>query len=103
MSDFRDANDPLQRNTPYDLNARDGGGAWAWIAGAVLVAILVGFAVGIKHTNVASNAGPNVALNNTPTMNRPAPPPSGPASPAFTPAPVNPSNPAPLGAPSQPK
>ena len=101
MSDYRDANDPLQRNTPYDLNARDSGGAWAWIAGAVLVAILIGFAVGIKHTNMASNSGPNVALNNQPTMNRPAPPPSGPASPSFTPAPMNPT--APMTAPSQAK
>jgi hypothetical protein len=95
MSDYRDANDPLQRNTPYDLNARDKGGALAWIAGGVLVAILVGFAVGINHTNTAGNSGPNVASNNTPTVNRPAPPPNGPASPVFTPTPMTPSNTAP--------
>ncbi len=101
MSDYRDANDPLQRNTPIDLNARDRGGAWAWIAGAVLVAILVAFAVGIKHTNTASSPGSNVASNNTPMMSRPAPTPSGPASPSFTPAPTDPSNPAPLSPPAQ--
>ena len=99
MSDYRNANDPLQRNTPYDPNARGRGGALAWIAGAVLVAILVAFAVGINHTN--TNTGQNVASNNPSTVDRPALPPNGPASPTYTSAPINPSNPAPLSPPAQ--
>lgn len=98
MSDYRDQNDPLQRNTPYDLNAQGGGGALAWIAAAVLVVILGAFAIGINHTN---STGPRVASNNAPTMNQPASPPGGPASPTFAPAPTNPSNPAPLSPPAQ--
>jgi hypothetical protein len=102
MSDYRDANDPLQRGrTPYDLNAGDGGGALAWIAGAILVVILVAFAVGINHTNTTNNSGPNVASNNMPTLNQPASPPAGPASRSFTPTPINPSNPSPPNPPSQ--
>jgi hypothetical protein len=100
MSDYRNANDPSQRNTPYDLNARGSGGALAWIAGAVLVVILVAFAVGINHTDTTGNSGPNAASNNTPTLNQSTPPPSGPASPTFRPAPMNPSNPTPVSPPS---
>jgi hypothetical protein len=87
MSEFRNPNDPMGRDNPYDLNARQGG-AWTWIAGAVLVVILVAFAFGINH--VQNNTGPNMAANNPPTMNQPAPQPTGPASHAFTPSPVNP-------------
>ncbi len=97
MSEYRSPNDPMGRNSPYDLNARQGGG-WTWIAGAVLVIILVALAFGINHT--PNNAGPNVAANNTPTVNRPAPDPSGPASRAFAPSPA-PGAPAPA-APAKP-
>jgi hypothetical protein len=96
MSDYRNANDPLQRNTSQDLNVRDTGGALAWIAGAVLVVILAAFAFGINYANTTNNSGPKVASNNAPALNQP---PSGPASPAFTPAPMNPSNPMPTSPP----
>lgn len=86
MSEFRNPNDPLGRDSPYDLNAREGK-AWTWIAGAILVVILVALAFGINHTNTA---GPNFAANNTPALNQ-TPPPSNPASRAFTPSPMNPS------------
>jgi hypothetical protein len=92
MSEYRNPNDPLGRDSPYDLNARQGG-AWTWIAGAVLVIILVAFAVGVRHA--PNNAGPNMAANNTPTLNQPAPQPSGPASRAFTPSPGGPTPTAP--------
>jgi hypothetical protein len=97
MSDFRNANDPLQRSTPEELSTQNlntpgKGGALAWIAGAVLVVILAALVIGIDHSDTTSNSGPTVASNNTP-MNRLAPPPSGPANPAFTPAPMNPANP----------
>ena len=87
---YYDGNDPNRRDSPYDLNAGRDGGAWAWIAGAALVAILVALAVGMHH---APNQ--NVALNNPPALSSPAAPPSGPASPKFTPAPTNPIAPAP--------
>lgn len=86
MSGYYDTNDPNRRNSPYDLNAGRDGGAWAWIAGAALVVILLALAFGVNH--VKQN-GTNVASNNPPAISRPAPP-AGPASPAFTPAPMNP-------------
>ncbi|MFZ2067927.1 MAG: hypothetical protein WAV27_18305 [Xanthobacteraceae bacterium] len=87
MSGYYDANDPNRRNSPYDLNTGRDGGAWAWIAGAALVVILLALAFGMNH--VKQN-GTNVASNNQPAMSRSAAPPAGPASPAFTPAPMNP-------------
>lgn len=88
MSGYNDTNDPNRRNSPYDLNAGRDGGAWAWIAGAALIVILLALAFGMNH--VKQN-GTNVASNNPPAISRPASPPAGPASPAFTPPP----NPAP--------
>lgn len=85
MSGYYD--DPNRRNSPYDLNAGRDGGAWAWIAGAALVVILLALAFGVNH--VKQN-GTNVASNNSPAISRPAAPPAGPASPAFKPAPMNP-------------
>ncbi len=87
MSGYYDANDPNRRNSPYDLNAGRDGGAWAWIAGAALVVILLALAFGINHVK---HNGTNVAQNNPPAISRPAAPPAGPASPAFHPAPMNP-------------
>ncbi len=87
MSGYYDTNDPNGRNSPYDLNAGHDNGAWAWIAGAALVVILLALAFGMNH---GKQNGTNVASNNPPAMSRPAAPPAGPASPAFTPAPMNP-------------
>ncbi len=87
MSGYYDTNDPNRRNSPYDLNAGRDGGAWAWIAGAALVVILLALAFGMNH--VKQN-GTNVTSNNPPAISRPAAPPAGPASPAFTPPPMNP-------------
>jgi hypothetical protein len=94
MSEYRNTNDPLRRDTPYDPNSRGGTGGWGWAAGAVLVVILLALAFGIGHA--PNQTGPNVAANNTPTMNQQTPAPNGPASPAYTPAPSNPANPTPL-------
>lgn len=90
---YYDTNDPNRRDSPYDLNAGRDGGAWAWIAGAALVVILVALALGMHHAPIQT--GPNVASNNPPPISAPATPPNGPASPAFTPAPTNPVAPAP--------
>jgi hypothetical protein len=94
MSEFRDPNDPLGRDTPYDLNARRDGAGWGWAAGAVVVIILVALAFGIGR-NPSNQAGTNVAANNPP-LTQPSPAPSGPAGSAFSPAPMNPSGPAPM-------
>jgi hypothetical protein len=87
MSGFYDTNDPNRSNSPYDPNAGRDGGAWAWIAGAALVVILLALAFGMNH---GRQNGVNVASNNQPTISRPVAPPAGPASPAFTPPPMNP-------------
>lgn len=92
MSGYFD-NDPNQRQSPYDLNAGREGGAWAWIAGAALVVILMALALGMHYS--PRQTGPQVAQNNQPAISQPAAPPSGPASPAFAPAPMNPVAPAP--------
>lgn len=85
MSGYYD--DPNRRDSPYDLNAGRDGGAWVWIAGAALVVILLAIAFGMHHTQ---QTGPNVAQDNPPAVSRSAPPPAGPASPVFHPAPMNP-------------
>lgn len=85
-------NDPMRRDEPYDLNARGGSSTWGWIAGAVLVAILVAIAFGVGHT---PNQSGNRMAQNSPMITQPTPAPSGPASTTFAPAPVNPATPAP--------
>lgn len=92
MSEYRNANDPMRRDEPYDLNAR-GGGASGWIAGAVLVVILLALAFGVGH--MPNQSGANRMANNTPMTTQPTPAPSGPASSAYAPAPMNPANPTP--------
>jgi hypothetical protein len=95
MSEYRNPNDPLGRNTPYDLNAGSDNTAWGWVAGAVFVVLLLALAFGIGHK--PNQAGPNTFANNTPPATiQPAPAPSGPASSAYSPTPINPANPAPL-------
>jgi hypothetical protein len=96
MSDYRNPNDPLQRDSPYDLNARTGNAASGWIAGAVFLVIVIGIAFGIGHM-------PNQANTNTTGNNVPAtqPAPSGPASRTFSPTPMSPPQ-TPTPAPAQP-
>lgn len=98
-TDYRKTDRPsggeLANDSANDANAR-GDGVLAWIAGVVLVVILLALAVGISHNPAPNTAGANVAANNAPTLNRLSPTPSSPASRAYTPAPINPSNPLPL-------
>jgi hypothetical protein len=97
MTDYRDPNDPLRRDTVYDPNVRSSNAAWGWIAGIVFLGIIVALAFGVGRSNQDST---NVASNNTPpAATRTAP---GPANPSFTPAPNNPA-PAPAApAPAKP-
>jgi hypothetical protein len=96
MSDYRNPNDPLQRDSPYDLSSRIGNVASGWVAGGVFLVIVIGLVLGIGHM-------PNQANHNT-TVNNATPPvaqPSGPASRTYSPTPMSPEqNPAP--APAQP-
>ena len=89
--DYRNPQDPFQRDTAYDPNVRTGNSAWGWVAAAVFVAIVLAVVFGMGH---GQNGGPKTAANETrpPAATQMAPP----ASPA-PPAPANPApaNPAP--------
>ena len=57
MSDYRDFNDPLMRNSDYEPASR--GPGWGWIIAAVFLVIVLAIAFGVGHE-------PNrVAFNNT--------------------------------------
>jgi hypothetical protein len=77
----RDLRDPP---LPSDLqDARDSNAMWGWIAGAVFLLLVIGFAVGIGHndTQVASTTPPPAASTNAPATNPPmAPPAPGPGT-----------------------
>jgi hypothetical protein len=97
MSDYRNPNDPLRSDTPYDPNVRGTNATWGWIAGAVFLVVVLAIAFGIGHS--PNQSGTNVA-NNTPPATQMAPAPNGPANPAYTPAPMSPRPAAPQPAPS---
>jgi len=87
--DYRNPEDPFQRDTAYDPNARTSNSAWGWIAAAVFVAIVLAVVFGMGR-----QPGQNgTAMNQTkpPAATQMAPPAS--PSPA-TPAPANPTPPA---------
>jgi len=99
--DYRNPEDPFQRDTAYDPNLRTGHSAWGWIAAAVFVAIVLAVVFGMGRqpgqngTSTASNetrapatqmapAPTNPATNPSPAMPAPANP-----APPVTPAPSN--------------
>jgi hypothetical protein len=101
--DYRNPEDPFQRDTAYDPNVRTGNSAWGWIAAAVFVAIVLAVVFGMGHqpgqngTNTASNETRSPATTMAPpTTSKPAttnPSPTSPApanpAPPVTPAPNN--------------
>ena len=96
--DYRNPDDPFQRDTAYDPTVRTGNSAWGWIAAAVFVAIVLAVVFGIGHQT--GQNGTNTAANETRPATQMAPPASNPSpstSPAPTtstaPAPANPSSP----------
>lgn len=97
MTDYRDPNDPLRRDTVYDPNVRSSNAAWGWIAGIVFLGIIVALAFGVGRS--PNQNGTNVANNTTTAVTQNGP---RPASRSFTPAPNNPApapaNPAPAPA-----
>lgn len=91
--DYRNPEDPFQRDTAYDPNVRTGNSAWGWVAAAVFVAIVLAVVFGMGRQ--PGQNGTNTASNETrpPAATRMAPPtsPAPPASPMApaTPAPNN--------------
>ena len=99
--DYRNPEDPFQRDTAYDPNVRTGNSAWGWVAAAVFVAIVLAVVFGMGRqpgqngTNTAANETRAPATQMAPAPIKPATNPS-PASPApanpappVTPAPSN--------------
>ena len=92
--DYRNPEDPFQRDTAYDPNARTGNSAWGWIAAAVFVAIVLAVVFGMGHqpgqngTNTAAIETRAPATQLAPLATNPSPASPAPASPA-------PANPAP--------
>jgi hypothetical protein len=91
MSDYRNP-DPRDPVTGTDLRVRhmrDSNAMWGWIAGAVVVAVvlIVMFSFGRDDTRMAANPPPG-----TPPISRPANQPMNPpaATPAPAPSPANP-------------
>ncbi len=84
MSDYRNPNDPLMRNSSYEpvghYNA-----SWGWIAGAVFLVIVFAIAFGVGHepSRTASNevAPPPAAHHMSPMA-----PPAGALTGALNPA-----------------
>jgi hypothetical protein len=95
MSDYRNPDDPLRRATRYDFDARRSNATWGWIAGAVVVVVVLAIVFGLGHA--PNQAGTNKMANNTPPppATQTAPAPKGPANPAYSPAPLNPTKPSP--------
>jgi hypothetical protein len=98
--DFRNPEDPFQRDTAYDPNARTGNSAWGWVAAAVFVAIVLAVVFGMGHQ--PGQNGTNTAMNQSkpPVTTQMAPPanpsPTTPTNPsAATPATPSPTTPAP--------
>ena len=84
MADMRD---PDSRE-PYRTlpEARDGGGTWGWIVGAVVVVLIIGFIFGWgRNTQVASNTGATPPAATAPA---PSPPAGSPPGTAMAPRPA---------------
>jgi cell division protein FtsN len=72
MSDYRNPNDPLRREPPYDPDARAMNATWGWVAAAVFLVVVLAVAFGIGHQSGQFNTASNDA---TPPANHMAPPP----------------------------
>jgi hypothetical protein len=100
-SDYRDPNDPLRREPPYDPDARAMNATWGWIAAALFLVVVLAVAFGIGHQpgqfNTASNdATPPAATHMAPPPVTMAPNPSA-TNPGVAPTAPAPATPAPNG------
>jgi hypothetical protein len=103
MSDYRNPNDPLRRDPPYDPDARAMNATWGWIAAAVFLVVVLAVAFGVGHQSGQYNTASN---DTSPAVNHMAPPPAAPSpNPGMTnpgaapiaPVPAAPVAPAPSG------
>jgi cell division protein FtsN len=95
---YRNANDPVRPNQPYDPDARAMNATWGWIAAAVFLVVVLAVAFGVGHQpgqiNTASNdtAPSSAATRMAPPLT--AAPPANNAAPnnaaPMTPVPVLP-------------
>ena len=86
MSNYRDPNDPMWRNTPYAADDRGNGATWGWVAAAVFIVIVLAIAFGVRNepTHTASNdAAPSARMAPAAPMK-----PASPANPSLTPRPA---------------
>jgi hypothetical protein len=93
--DYRNSNDPLRRDPPFDPDERAMNSTWGWIAAAIFVVVILAVAFGVGHE--PGQSGINTASNDVmpPAATRMAPPvtpapPAKAAPPAATPAPISP-------------
>jgi hypothetical protein len=92
--DYRNPEDPFQRDAAYDPSARSGNSAWGWVAAAVFVAIVLAVVFGMGHqpgqngTNTAANESRPPATTMAPPAGTATPTPANPAP--ATPAPATP-------------
>jgi hypothetical protein len=96
--DYRNPEDPFQRDAGADPNLRRSNSAWGWVAAAVFVAIVLAVVFGMGHQ--PGQNGTNTAANDAtrPPASTMAPP-AGTATP--TPANPAPTNPAPTNKPAE--
>jgi hypothetical protein len=88
MSDYRDPNDPMWRDTPYTANDRGYSATWGWVAGAVFLVIVLAIALGVRNepTHTASNdTAPSAHVTPAPSG---AMKPASPATPSLMPRPA---------------
>jgi hypothetical protein len=87
--DYRNSNDPLGRNPPFDPDARAMNATWGWIAAAIFLVVVLAVAFGIGHQ--PGQGGMNTASNDTaPPAASHMMPPTNPTPPTFAPAPASP-------------
>jgi hypothetical protein len=86
MSDHRDPNDPLWRDGWYEPPTRGQSQKWGWIAGILVLAVLIAIVFGVRHPT-------QLAYNDTSQTSHLAAPPTASthqktALPGLTPPPV---------------
>ena len=98
--DYRNPEDPFQRDAAYDPSARSGNSAWGWVAAAVFVAIVLAVVFGMGHqpgqngTNTAATEPRPPATTMAPPAGTATPTPANPAPATPTPATPAPNKPA---------
>jgi hypothetical protein len=102
MSDYRNPNDPMWQGGEYEPAGRSYGSGWAWVAGAVVLVVLIAIVFGAgreptktafnEHKPTAGNLAPAPAPTPAPRAMNPANP--GLAPPPATTAPPSPTSPA---------